>query len=99
MRPLYVRYRALGDMSPEVEDPTDAPAGEDDEAEFITPETSLEELKARKATLQKFLCHYENAFATQYRRPVEYLQDREPVQKEYREYRALKRRIRALADQ
>jgi len=102
LRPLYVRYRALSDMA---SPPQDASPSHDDqenvtpEESLVSPDASLEDLQARKTTLQKFLCQYETTFATQNRRPVEYLQDREPVQKEYAEYRMVKRRIHQLTGQ
>lgn len=54
--------------------------------EELTSE-KIEELKLEKKELQKFLHKYQTNFAKRNRRPVQFVQDREPVKKEYLRYK------------
>jgi len=54
--------------------------------EELTQE-KIEELKLEKKELQKFLHKYQTNFAKRNRRPVQFVQDREPVKKEYLRYK------------
>ena len=101
LRPIYQLYRNLSNSiekekkstglvsivkvgSPqlilETEDSTGNVSSLDDNAEYL-------ELKKEKRRLQCLLHKYQEDFINKYGRNVQYLQDREPVQKEYEAYK------------
>jgi len=86
LRSLYDRYHALNEMLTNTEHPK-----EEDSVDVELED--VDALKKEKKELQHLLIKYQTDFANQNRRPVQFVQDREPLQKEYARYKTLKKAI------
>ena len=73
-----------------------ASGGSGGAAASSTGDADLARIRAEKKSLQLFLRDYERAFVAREGRPVQFLQDIQPVVAQYQRYKALKGLLREL---
>jgi hypothetical protein len=86
---LYERYRSLADVTEQEDEELPAPAIPDPLVLPLEANEEYKKLKEEKRSLQRYLHQYQMNFIAKNRRRMQYLQDREPVKKEYNEYKVV----------